>query len=139
MKKWLFTLGILSGINFSSSTLAADYYYQLGGEKGIENIVDNFINEISFDPDIVTFFDGTDIERLREKLVEQFCAESGGPCEYTGDSMQDVHTGMNITKAQFNRTVELLQVAMDKAGTPQIAQNRLIRSLAPMRSDIIHR
>lgn len=139
MKKWLFTLGILSGINFSSFTLAADYYHQLGGEKGIENIVDNFINEISFDPDIVTFFDGTDIERLREKLVEQFCAESGGPCEYTGDSMQDVHTGMNITKAQFNRTVELLQVAMDKAGTPQIAQNRLIRSLAPMRSDIIHR
>lgn len=139
MKKWLFTLGILSGINFSSTTLAVDYYHQLGGEKGIEDIVDNFINEISFDPDIVTFFDGTDIERLREKLVEQFCAESGGPCEYTGDSMQDVHTGMNITKAQFNRTVELLQVAMDKAGIPQIAQNRLIRSLAPMRSDIIHR
>ena len=53
--------------------------------------------------------------------------------------MKDVHAGMKITKAQFNRVVELLQAAMDDAGTPQTAQNRLIRSLAPMRPDIIHR
>ncbi|GAA6144011.1 group 1 truncated hemoglobin [Thalassolituus maritimus] len=138
MNKLVVIAGLLCSIVFSSSATAADYYEELGGQKGVEEIVDNFINEISFDPDIVTFFEGTDINRLREKLIEQFCMESGGPCEYTGDSMRDVHTGMNISKGQFNRIVELLQAAMDKAGTPQTAQNRLIRSLAPMRPDIIH-
>jgi hemoglobin len=138
MNKLVVIAGLLCSVVFSSSATAADYYEELGGQKGVEEIVDNFINEISFDPDIVTFFEGTDINRLREKLIEQFCMESGGPCEYTGDSMRDVHTGMNISKGQFNRIVELLQAAMDKAGTPQTAQNRLIRSLAPMRPDIIH-
>ena len=138
MNKLVVIAGLLCSIVFSSSATAANYYEELGGQNGVEEIVDNFINEISFDPDIVTFFEGTDINRLREKLIEQFCMESGGPCEYTGDSMRDVHTGVNISKGQFNRIVELLQAAMDKAGTPQTAQNRLIRSLAPMRPDIIH-
>ena len=138
MNKLVVIAGLLCSIVFSSSATAANYYEELGGQNGVEEIVDNFINEISFDPDIVTFFEGTDINRLREKLIEQFCMESGGPCEYTGDSMRDVHTGINISKGQFNRIVELLQAAMDKAGTPQTAQNRLIRSLAPMRPDIIH-
>ena len=139
IKKFTYTVALIAGLSWLNVALADGYYQELGGKEGVEKIVDNFINEISFDKNIVKFFEGTDINRLREKLIEQFCHESGGPCEYTGDSMKDVHAGMQITKAEFNRVVELLQAAMDDAGTPQTAQNRLIRSLAPMRPDIIHR
>ncbi len=139
IKKFTYTAALIAGLSCLNLAHADDYYQELGGKDGVEKIVDNFINEISFDKNIVKFFEGTDINRLREKLIEQFCHESGGPCEYTGDSMKDVHAGMQITKAEFNRVVELLQAAMDDAGTPQTAQNRLIRSLAPMRPDIIHR
>lgn len=139
IKKFTYTVALIAGLSWLNVAHADGYYQELGGKEGVEKIVDNFINEISFDKNIVKFFEGTDINRLREKLIEQFCHESGGPCEYTGDSMKDVHAGMQITKAEFNRVVELLQAAMDDAGTPQTAQNRLIRSLAPMRPDIIHR
>lgn len=138
IKKLIYIAALFSGLTCFNVAQADGYYQELGGKEGVEKIVDNFINEISFDQNIVKFFEGTDINRLREKLIEQFCHESGGPCEYTGDSMKDVHAGMDITKAEFNRVVELLQAAMDDAGTPQTAQNRLIRSLAPMRPDIIH-
>ncbi|MAX86791.1 MULTISPECIES: group I truncated hemoglobin [Thalassolituus] len=138
IKKLIYIAALFSGLTCFNVAQADGYYQELGGKEGVEKIVDNFINEISFDQNIVKFFEGTDITRLREKLIEQFCHESGGPCEYTGDSMKDVHAGMKITKAEFNRVVELLQAAMDDAGTPQTAQNRLIRSLAPMRPDIIH-
>jgi hemoglobin len=138
IKKLIYIAALFSGLTCFNVAQADGYYQELGGKESVEKIVDNFINEISFDQNIVKFFEGTDITRLREKLIEQFCHESGGPCEYTGDSMKDVHAGMNITKAEFNRVVELLQAAMDDAGTPQTAQNRLIRSLAPMRPDIIH-
>ena len=138
IKKLIYIAALFSGLTCFNVAQAGGYYQELGGKAGVEKIVDNFINEISFDQNIVKFFEGTDINRLREKLIEQFCHESGGPCEYTGDSMKDVHAGMDITKAEFNRVVELLQAAMDDAGTPQTAQNRLIRSLAPMRPDIIH-
>ena len=138
IKKLIYIAALFASLACFNVAQADGYYQELGGKEGVEKIVDNFINEISFDQNIVKFFEGTDINRLREKLIEQFCHESGGPCEYTGDSMKDVHAGMNITKAEFNRVVELLQAAMDDAGTPQTAQNRLIRSLAPMRPDIIH-
>ena len=138
IKELTCTAVLFTGLACFNVAQADGYYQELGGKEGVEKIVDNFINEISFDQNIVKFFEGTDITRLREKLIEQFCHESGGPCEYTGDSMKDVHAGMKITKAEFNRVVELLQAAMDDAGTPQTAQNRLIRSLAPMRPDIIH-
>ncbi len=114
-------------------------YDELGGMPVIEKITDNFIEEISFDQQIVKHFKESDIDRFREKLNEQLCNVSGGPCEYTGDSMVDVHTKMNITEAEFNRTVDLLISAMNKAGVAHRTQNKLLARLAPMRGDIIYR
>ena len=89
-----------------SSVSAGDgFYEELGGEAGVEKIVDGFISEISYDQEIFPFFKNTDVPRLREKLIEQFCMVSGGPCEYTGDTMEDSHAGMNITTGEFNRVV----------------------------------
>ena len=94
IKKLTCIAALFTGLACFNVAQADDYYQELGGKEGVEKIVDNFINEISFDQNIVKFFEGTDITRLREKLIEQFCHESGGPCEYTGDSMKDVHAGM---------------------------------------------
>ena len=126
-------------ISWSVHAHCGSLYEDLGGREGIATVVDNFITEISFDPSIYPFFSKTNVPRLREKLEEQFCMLSGGPCEYTGDTMEKVHTGMHISSAEFNRTVELLQSAMDDAGVPFTTQNRLIRLLAPLREEIIRR
>jgi hemoglobin len=137
--KYLVVFLALIGLSLSSQANDDDLYQDLGGKAGIEAIVDGFVTEISFDQEIYPFFKDSDIGRLREKLVEQFCMLSHGPCEYSGDSMKDVHAGMHITSGQFNRTVELLQASMDKNDIPFAVQNRLIKLLAPMRPDIYHR
>lgn len=113
-------------------------YDELGGIPVIEKIVDNFIAEISFDQTVVHHFSDTSLDRFRSKLIEQICNISNGPCEYSGDSMLDVHQKMNITEAQFNRTVDLLVNAMNKAGVANPTQNKLLARLAPMRPDIIY-
>lgn len=110
-------------------------YQQLGELEGITRIVDSFIDEISNDPVIVEHFAETDPERFREKLIEQFCSLSGGPCEYTGDSMKKSHAGHNFTETDFNALVEDLVAAMEKQDVPTTAQNRLLALLAPMRAD----
>lgn len=132
----LATAMTLSGCQLlnSSSTL----YDDLGGMPVIEKITDNFINEISYDQQIAQHFKDTKIDRFREKLIEQLCNVSDGPCQYSGDSMLDVHQKMNITEAEFNRTVDLLVNAMNQAGVPHRVQNRLLARLAPMRPDIIY-
>ncbi|WP_020410072.1 group I truncated hemoglobin [Hahella ganghwensis] len=114
-------------------------YDSLGQKTGIENIVSRLIYEIGDDPTIRPYFEDSDLDRFHEKLSEQICEVSGGPCTYSGDSMVDVHTRMNVNEADFNRLVDLLIAAMDHQKIPHPTQNRLLSILAPMRGDIIYR
>jgi hemoglobin len=128
---------------FASSSVTPDndstsIYEQLGGAKKIEEIVDNFITEIEFNSQIFQFFENTDVSRFREKLIEHLCMLSNGPCEYTGDTMVQVHGGMGITEREFNLTVDLFINAMDRANVPHRMQNKLIATMTHTRKDIIY-
>ena len=114
-------------------------YRALGAEPGIVRIVEGMLLGSARDPRIARHFLDIDIERLREKLIEQLCFESGGPCLYTGDSMEESHKGLRLTPSDFNALVEHLQDAMEAAGVPTPAQNRLLARLAPMRGQVIDR
>ena len=114
-------------------------YRDLGEQAGITRIVEGMLLNIAGDPRIVRHFENIDIVRLRDKLVEQICVEAGGPCTYTGDSMEESHKGQNLTPSDFNALVENLQDAMSALGVPMPAQNRLLARLAPMRAQVIDR
>ncbi|YCI11904.1 group 1 truncated hemoglobin [Pseudomonas sp. Z2-11] len=114
-------------------------YQDLGAQAGITRIVEGMLLNIAGDERIVERFRKIDIERLRDKLIEQFCLETGGPCIYTGDSMAESHKGQNISRSDFNALVEDLIAAMDEQRVPVPVQNRLIARLAPMRGEIIEK
>lgn len=114
-------------------------YRGLGELPGITRIVEGMLLNAARNPRITHHYDDVDIERLRDKLVEQFCVEAGGPCEYSGDSMEESHKGLNIDRGDFNALVEDLIDAMDAEHIPVPAQNRLLARLAPMRGQIIDR
>lgn len=131
---------ILLGLSAAcATTQQTTLYDQLGGAEGIENIVENFIQEIGNDAEILPYFAKSNVSRFREKITEHFCEISDGPCRYNGDNMVDIHVGMKINENHFNRTVDLLFNAMDKQGVPHRVQNQLIARLAPLRSEIIYR
>ncbi|QXI27548.1 group I truncated hemoglobin [Pseudomonas vanderleydeniana] len=112
-------------------------YRDLGEHAGITRIVEGMLLKIAHDPRISERFRKIDIVRLRNKLVEQFCVEAGGPCTYTGDTMAESHKGQNVSRSDFNALVEDLIAAMDEQGVPVRVQNRLIARLAPMRGEVI--
>ena len=117
----------------------ASLYYDLGGQLGITRIVEGMLLNIAGDRRIVRHFEDIDIVRLRDKLAEQICVEAGGPCTYTGDSMEESHKGQQLTPSDFNALVENLQDAMAQQGIAVTAQNRLLARLAPMREQVIDR
>lgn len=114
-------------------------YQDLGAMDGVTAIVDQFLFNLADDGRINHHFAETNVERFRAKLVELFCELSGGPCTYSGDSMQMTHGGMGIDHADFNALVEDLIEAMEAQDTPTTAQNRLLALLAPMHADIVER
>lgn len=114
-------------------------FEQLGGLPGLEQVADRFVRLVIIDPRIERHFKDTNLERFHDKLIEHLCQISDGGCDYTGDDMPSVHTGMNISELEFNAVVENLQIALNDANIPLSAQNRLLARLAPMRENIIYR
>ncbi len=125
---------VLSGCASTSQTL----YDELGGQPKINEIVENFVHEIEYNPTILPYFADTDIDRFMAKFSEQLCVFSGGPCEYTGDTMEQVHGGMAISEADFNLTVDLFIAAMDKAQVPHRLQNQLINRMTHTRKQMLY-
>lgn len=133
--KYLFVVFILIT---GCTTTKLSTYEQLGGQPKIEEIVDNFISEIEFNPIMFEYFKDSDIERFREKLIEHICFITGGACTYTGDDMVQVHSGMNINESDFNLGVDLFINSMNKANIPHRVQNKLLADVAPTRKHIIY-
>lgn len=112
-------------------------YAKMGQQTAIDNIVDNLINIIGQDDLIFAHFAESNIRYFRKNLTLFLCNISDGPCQYNGDSMQDIHRGMRINENQFNHFVELFIDAMDAAGISYPLQNQLLARLAPLRKNII--
>ncbi|AME26885.1 group I truncated hemoglobin [Burkholderia sp. PAMC 26561] len=128
---------ILLAAMLATPAHADDAVYRTFGEKpGLIAITDDLYANLLADPRTAPYFENAPIRRIKEKLVEQFCALLGGPCTYTGRTMKRAHEGQNIDRAAFDAMVENLQKAMDKHGVPFHAQNQLLAKLAPMYRDI---
>ncbi|MCO8164548.1 group 1 truncated hemoglobin [Pseudomonas sp. 21LCFQ02] len=113
-------------------------YQDLGQRAGIQRIVEGMLLNVAKDKRIVERFRRVDIERLRDKLVEFLCMETGGPCTYTGDNLRESHKGQDLTRGNFNALVENLIKSMDEQNISVPVQNRLIARLAAMRDQVIH-
>ena len=112
-------------------------YTRLGGMPVITAIVEDTIDHSASDPRTKRSFEGVKISRVKEKIVEQVCFLSGGPCKYTGDTMPVSHKGLKITNAEFDLLVQFLRDAIDRNKVGESEKNELLRLLAPMKRDIV--
>ncbi|KAA2286200.1 group I truncated hemoglobin [Arenimonas fontis] len=120
------------------ASLAGDTpYRQFGGRQGLEVLVEDLLVRVLEDPGIGHYFLDVDLDNLHARLVEQFCAELGGPCVYRGRTMRESHATLGISEADFNALVEHLVAVMEARGVPRTARNRLLARLAPMRREIV--
>lgn len=122
-----------------SAAIRDDSLYKAFGEKpGLEKLMDDFVNRMLADARLKPFFKDVKPAHLKEELVTQICEVAGGPCKREGADMKRVHEEFPITRADFDRLVEVLQDAMDAQGIAFTAQNRLLARLAPMHRDIVN-
>jgi hemoglobin len=119
---------------------APTLYQRLGGREAIKGVVDDFVANMAADPRVNGRFKGLDagrIAKLQTNLADQICDATGGPCAYLGKDMKAVHTGMGITDAEWNATVEDLVKSLNKFKVPEKDQKDLLAILGPMKKDIV--
>ena len=117
-------------------------YKRLGGRHGIALVVDDFVANMVADSRVNARFKGMAppaVFKLKSNLSDQLCEAAGGPCSYLGRDMKTVHTGMKISDAEWNATVENLTRALAKHEVGAKEQQEVIAILAPMKQDIVGR
>ena len=145
MKKTLVSIAIaastllMAGASFAQTMAPKDdQLYKAFGEKpGLVALMDDFMVRLLADPRTGPHFKPADQQRVKEQLVDQLCALSGGPCIYKGADMKSSHANLDIKKSDFHALVEVLQQSMDAKGIAFREQNKMLALLAPMNRDII--
>ncbi|MCK7595229.1 group I truncated hemoglobin [Pseudomarimonas salicorniae] len=145
MRSTRLALAILLGAVLASACATREprssdsLYREVGGAPGVERLVERLLDRVHENPRISGLFANSDRADLQRLIEEQFCAEFGGGCTYTGRSMEESHSGLGINHAEFEVFVEDLILAMEDVGLATPTQNRILRIFAPMRDEVVDR
>jgi hemoglobin len=117
-------------------------YKRLGGYDALAAVTDDFIKALATDPKISRFFIGASDNtklKIRQLVLDQLCAATGGPCVYIGRDMKTSHKGLGITEEDWNTSVKLLLGILNKYKVKEREQKDLAAALTSLKADIVEK
>ena len=119
------------------TTQTKSLYDRLGGLDVINALTESWVARVGGDDRANGKFVRTDIDRLKKEVIDQLCEATGGPCSYTGRTMQETHDGMAVTAGEFDVVMRHLDATLDELDIPKPDQDELVALIMPMRDDIV--
>ena len=143
----MFVIGAaLAGAALASATVVLGQetkptlYKRLGGYDALAAVTDDFLGRLAADPSLGRFFVGTSKEhlgRIRQLVVDQLCAATGGPCIYIGRDMKTTHEGLDITDADWDTAMKHLKATLDKFKVQKPEQDDTLAAINGLKKDIV--
>jgi hemoglobin len=150
----LVILALAAGLPLAASSLAgaqepaaaaqapATLYRRLGGYDSLAVLTDDFIGRLVKDPSLSRFFaasTGESMGRIRQHLLDQLCAASGGPCLYVGRDMKTAHRGLGIREADWAATIGHLIASLDRRKIAQKEKDEVLAIASGLKREIVER
>ncbi|MEW6211801.1 MAG: group 1 truncated hemoglobin [Acidobacteriota bacterium] len=139
-------LAILALVSmFASLQIASaqeSLYKRLGGYDALAAVTDKFIIRLATDKQLGRFFTGASDDskkRLRQLLLDQLCAATGGPCVYIGRDMKTAHKGLGITEADWDIGIKHLVATLDEFKVPKREKDEVLSALSALKKDIVEK
>ena len=133
-------------LTMSATAIAASQekslYERVGGYNALAAVVDDFIVRLVSDKQFEKFFIGQSTDskkRIRQHILDQFCAATGGPCVYTGREMKTSHAGLGITNAEWDAAAKHLVASLDKFKVPEKEKGELLAFVTGLKKDIVEK
>ena len=117
-------------------------YERLGGYDALAAVTDDFAGRLIKDKTLGKYFVGLSddsVKNLRQHVVDFLCQATGGPCLYTGRDMKVSHTGLEITKDEWNTSVKLLIETLDKFKVPEKEKKEVLAAVGSLEKDIVEK
>jgi hemoglobin len=129
---------------------------RLGGEQGINALVEDFTARALEDPRVNWERKGVkrgllsgrnepatwtatpeNVATIKKHLVQFLSLATGGPPNYDGKDMRSAHDGMRISNPEFDAVVGDLKASMDKLRIPDKEQKELLAIVESTRPQIV--
>jgi hemoglobin len=139
---FLVTLILAGSLGFSTRAQNNSLYNRLGGYDALAAVTDDFITRLATDKTLGRFFVGASDNskmRIRQLLLDQLCAATGGPCIYIGRDMKTAHRGLGITEDDWNIAVKHLVATLTKFKVGQREQEEVAAALTKLKDDIVEK
>jgi len=117
-------------------------YQRIGGYDALAAVVDDFVGRLVSDKQFERFFAGHSIDskkRIRQHILDQFCAGTGGPCVYTGRDMKTSHAGLGISEAEWDAAAKHLVASLDKFKVPEKEKGEVLAFVVGLKKDIVEK
>ena len=119
---------------------APTLYKRLGGYDALAAVTDDFLQRLISEQQFARFFGGhsTDsLKKIRQLIVDQLCAATGGPCVYIGRDMKTTHAGLGIMNGDWDMMVKHLNATFEKFNVPAKERDDVLTALGPLKKDIV--
>jgi len=113
-------------------------FKQLGGEKSVEAVVDDFYKRVLADGELSPFFTKTNMKWLRMRQGQFFTQALGGPEIYKGKGMKEAHAKMQIADHHFQKVAHHLVETLRSLGVSQARIDQVVQLVAPLKGDIVN-
>jgi|SRR5688572_1110453 len=126
----------------SAASQEKSLYDRVGGYNALAAVVDDFIVRLVTDKQFEKFFIGQSNDskkRIRQHILDQFCAATGGPCVYTGREMKTSHAGLGITNAEWDAAAKHLVASLDKFKVPEKEKGEILSFVTSLKKDIVEK
>ena len=120
------------------NAVAETLYDRLGRREGITRITRELMKNHLANPLVKTRYENSpDLDRVKTRVVEFFCAGAGGPESYSGKDMLTTHKGMNVSEQEFITVIDDAMDALEKCGVEPATRNEVLAILWSLKGEVI--
>lgn len=118
-------------------------YERLGGLYPIASIVDEFfdliwVNDVlNANPETKAARDQVPMPGLKFHVTSLICKVTGGPCNYTGRTIKEAHSLLNIKEREWQALLADFRRVLNSYEVPQREQKELIAIMVSLKKDIV--
>ena len=113
-------------------------YERLGGPDKIRVICADIFDAHTSNPVVRNRYKNSSRDEVIQKVWEFFCSGTGGPQSYTGKSMVEAHTAMNINGDEFVAVCDDVINALKKNEIGQKERDEVLAILFSIKGEIMH-
>jgi hemoglobin len=99
------TSGAKTGGARTNGTRVEKTIYMKYGSRVTSGMAECMYDRVLEDPELAPFFDGVDIDRLREHVADFLSVLTGGPDIYRGRDLRAARASFSISKDHFERVM----------------------------------